>query len=343
VSALGAGIAVPVLHAIVDRPAGDDFTGILASLAGLLLVVLGTRTLWYSRRGGSRKRRYARRVSIAVVAAVVAFELVAAIPIGFVFTHKARSQVADVDLGRPYTDVSFQTSDGLRLTGWYVPSRNGATVIAFPGRSGTVGHARMLIRHGYGVLLFDRRGEGESDGEINLYGWGGSKDLEAALSFLESRRDIREGRIGGLGLSVGGDLMLETAATSNGLKAIVSEGAGFRSIREASGLPGVSRWLLFPQNVALTATTALFANAGPPPSLKELVPRIAPRPVFLIFATQGQGGEELNPAYYDAAGEPKTLWEIPEAKHTGGLDARPAEYERRVVGFFDRYLLRADS
>lgn len=32
-------------------------------------------------------------------------------------------------------------------------------------------------------------------------------------------------------------------------------------------------------------------------------------------------------------------WEIPEASHTGGITARPDEYERRVVGFFDRALL----
>jgi hypothetical protein len=34
------------------------------------------------------------------------------------------------------------------------------------------------------------------------------------------------------------------------------------------------------------------------------------------------------------------LWKIPEASHTGGIEARPREYERRVVGFFDRALLR---
>ena len=51
-------------------------------------------------------------------------------------------------------------------------------------------------------------------------------------------------------------------------------------------------------------------------------------------------GEDLNRGYFKAAGEPKTLWEIPESKHTGGITARPAEYERRVVGFFDEWLLR---
>jgi hypothetical protein len=47
----------------------------------------------------------------------------------------------------------------------------------------------------------------------------------------------------------------------------------------------------------------------------------------------------LHPEYFKAAGESKTLWAIPEAKHVGGLAARPAEYERRVIGFFDDALL----
>jgi hypothetical protein len=51
------------------------------------------------------------------------------------------------------------------------------------------------------------------------------------------------------------------------------------------------------------------------------------------------GGEELNPAYYAAAGEPKWLWEITVAGHTDGIAALPEEYERRVVEFLDGALL----
>jgi hypothetical protein len=57
------------------------------------------------------------------------------------------------------------------------------------------------------------------------------------------------------------------------------------------------------------------------------------------YATHGQGGEEVNPAYRVAGGDSTTLWEIPEAGHTGGIDARPAEYERRMIEFFDAALL----
>jgi hypothetical protein len=60
--------------------------------------------------------------------------------------------------------------------------------------------------------------------------------------------------------------------------------------------------------------------------------------MFLIAAPNAPTGEDLNRGYYRAAGRPKILWEIPESKHVGGLEARPREYERRVVAFFDKEL-----
>ena len=90
----------------------------------------------------------------------------------------------------------------------------------------------------------------------------------------------------------------------------------------------------------MTPGVALFSNDAPPPSLEDLIGRIAPRPVFLIYAVPGQGGEaELSETFYDAAREPKTIWRVPGSGHTGGIEARPQEYERRVVGFFDHALL----
>ena len=33
------------------------------------------------------------------------------------------------------------------------------------------------------------------------------------------------------------------------------------------------------------------------------------------------------------------MWKIPEAEHMMGVEARPQEYEQRVIGFFDDALL----
>ena len=54
---------------------------------------------------------------------------------------------------------------------------------------------------------------------------------------------------------------------------------------------------------------------------------------------RGNPDESLNRAYRAAGGPRTALWEIASAGHTGGISAAPAEYERRVVGFFDRALL----
>lgn len=73
-----------------------------------------------------------------------------------------RSRRPDLTLGMTPLDVRFETRDGPELEGHTVAQ--GAAVISSPGRAGSQRPAQMLARHGYGVLLFDRRGEGESEG-----------------------------------------------------------------------------------------------------------------------------------------------------------------------------------
>jgi dienelactone hydrolase len=316
-----------------NGPSGDDYTGLLAIPAGLLLVGIGLVTLWRSRKGGTRVRRYVRRALLAVAFLLGLFLLVFPVASAYVYTHSARAYVPTPELGAPHEDVAFSTSDGLRLKGWYVPSENGATVIVFPGRRGPQKPARLLVEHGYGVLLFDRRGEGESEGDPNALGWAGTRDLHAALAYLQSRPEVDDERIGGLGLSVGGEMMLQAAAETDELKAVVSEGAGIRSFREAADLTGAERWTTMPVWSLTTVGTALFASDLPPRDLKDLSSEITV-PVLFIYATPGQGGENLTPTYYEAASEPKELWAA-EGGHTGAIDAEPEEYERRVVGFFD--------
>jgi uncharacterized protein len=323
-------------------PSGDDFTGLLCLPAGVLLLALGAVTLWRTRHTkGSLWWRYPRRALLGVVGFIAAF-MVGMVGLAYVTTHTGRAVVPANQLGVPYEDVSFETSDGLELDGWYIPSRNGAAVIAFPGRRGTQKPARMLARHGYGVLLFDRRGEGESEGDPNSWGWGGDADVKAAIDYLQRRSDVDPRRIGGIGLSVGGEMMLETAAETDELAAVVSEGAGARTLSEELDYDdsGVDQALGTLVAASKNAGIAVFSNRTPPENLKSLAGRIDPQRVLLIAAPNSGHGEELNRGYARAAGDSATLWEIPESGHVGGLEARPEEYERRVVGFFDTELAR---
>jgi dienelactone hydrolase len=339
--ALTAGIVGAIMHVSINSVSGDDVTGILAAIAGGGLVMLAGMTLWRARRRDDRlPRRYARRASELVIAAIVVVFVAAPVAMAILATHLARAPVPHANFGAPYRAVTFSSTDGLELAGWYVPSRNGAAVIVSPGRSPSVqAHARMLIHHGYGVLVFDRRGEGDSQGNLSLYGWNGDRDLLGAVKFLERQPDIRHGAIGGLGLSVGGEMLLQTAAETSALRAVVSEGAGRRSLREHLHIPGlgpIQKWLT--PWVVQTAALMVLSDASAPPDLAHLVGRISPRHILLIRALHGLADESLNRVYYANARQGKALWEVSKGGHTGALQAVPGEYEARVVGLFDHAL-----
>ena len=332
----GAGLAIADARAVGAR--GEDWTGFLLAPVGLLLCGLAVVLLWRSRKSG--RLRYLRRGAIALAAILAAYWLVVPVAMAILATHRPRADVRPADLGRPYEDVTVRTGDGLDLAAWYVPSRNGAAVISYPTRKGKPAQARMLAWHGYGVLLLDARGYDGSEGDPNMFGWEGAKDIEAAVAWLRERADVIDNRIGGIGFSVGGEVMLEAAASNEELRAVVSEGAGVRSVREDL-MRGPSGWFTLPQAAVQTAALAVLSGTAPPPSLEDLVPRIAPRDLFLIYAENSGGGEELNPDYYRAASEPKSLWKVQDAGHVGGFQTQPEEYEERVIRFFDGALLGA--
>lgn len=328
------GCVLAILDARAVGARGEDWTGFLLAPVGAVLVGLAAVLLWRSRKPG--RLRWLRRAGIALAGVIAVYWLVLPVAVAILATHRPRADVEPVSLGRAYQQVTLQTSDGLDLAAWYVPSRNGAAVISFPTRKGKVPQARMLAGHGFGVLLLDARGYDGSDGDPNVFGWGTAKDIDAAVAWLHERPDVR--RVGGIGFSVGGEMMLEAAASNSALQAVVSEGAGARSVREDL-LRGPRGWFALPAAAVQTTALAVLSGTAPPPALDDLVARIAPRPLFLIYAGRSAAGEELNADYFRAASEPKALWKIPEAGHVGGFQARRREYEQRVVAFFERALL----
>ena len=134
-------------------------------------------------------------------------------------------------------------------------------------------------------------------------------------------------------------MLIHAAAHSDAFKAIVSEGGSGQSIRDDIANAGLVEGIL--SGSAITAATAIFTSTPPPPSLKSEIAKIAPTAVFLVYGENGQGGSEEKPnkLLFAAAREPKQIWEVPNGQHIAGITTEPAEYERRVIGFFDRTLL----
>jgi hypothetical protein len=126
---LVAGGAEGGYHLVTTGASADDYTGLLAVFGGMPLLALGVVELWRMRRlDESRGRRYLRRSLVGIAAAVVFFEIAFPILFAYGYTHFGRSFVPQAHLGVGYENVTFRTSDGLKLAGWYVPSKNRAAV-----------------------------------------------------------------------------------------------------------------------------------------------------------------------------------------------------------------------
>jgi poly(3-hydroxybutyrate) depolymerase len=252
-------------------------------------------------------------------------------------THAYRESIGSPP-SADYRDVSFRATDGVKLSGWYRPTQNGATILLVHGgggdRTGALAHAKLLVRHGYGVLLHDARGRGESEGTQNAWGWGWGKDIAGALAFLKTRNEVDPERIGALGLSTGADVLVQVAGQRNDLKAVVADGTVASSFEDGKHVTGTSA--ITPFMAMEFATVRVLSGSKPGPLLEDMVKRTT-SPLLLISA--GPPEKPFGETYDRAAGNrPVELWYLPNVGHTAAIREAPQAYERRVTAFFDNTL-----
>jgi fermentation-respiration switch protein FrsA (DUF1100 family) len=260
-----------------------------------------------------------------------------------------RHSVPDVTpaaYGLSYEDVVIVSSDEIELVGWYIPSQNGAAIMAQHGyknnRAELLAEAAMLADHGYGVLLTTVRAHDYSDGERISFGTREMDDLDAWYRYLLTRPDVDAERIAVLGNSYGGALAIQYAAQNPAIKAVVAHSA-FSSLDDTvstsvSFFSDLPPFPFAPLIVFWAEREAGFTAADI--DTTRWVAAISPRPILLLqggsdIVISPESGERL----YAAAGEPKELWYEPDLGHVMFDGARPGEFESRVTAFYDRYLL----
>lgn len=332
----GTGLGIGVVHAVKAGATTQAVAGLVSLAAGLTLLGAGSVILLRAAQG------WRRWLALPVAFVVLQFVLLP-LPQAFMATNVAPSTVGSAtpaDRGMTYRDVTFRTSDGVRLSGWYVPSRNGAAVLLLHGSSSTrsslLGHAVVLARHGYGALLLDTRGHGRSGGDAMDFGWYGALDVPAAVSFLRSQPGVDPGRVAVLGLSMGGEQALTAAAADPRIRAVVAEGVEQQGPADTARLPhDVSGWIERANAWTTYGLADLLSGAHRPIALRNAVAATAPRPVLLIAGM----GEVSGARYYrDGAPASTALWALPDTPHTRALVTHPAQWEARVISFLDRAL-----
>jgi len=232
--------------------------------------------------------------------------------------------------------VDLTTEDAIHLAAWYTPSRNGAVILLAHG----YGDNRpewvyaLFAKKGYGIVAWDARAHGESGGEISTLGYREILDVRAALDFALAQEGVEH--IGAWGGSMGGATMIRAAAEYPQIEALIVDSA-FSSLESELDF-------LAPYPV-INPMAKIFMGLGLGVDLDSVNPsavidRISPRPVYIIH---GMADEVASPEsaqiLYTAAQEPKFIWLQEDAIHLGIHLQNPARYKRRVLEFFNEWLL----
>jgi uncharacterized protein len=239
-------------------------------------------------------------------------------------------------VGRPVdltgaSEVSVPTPDGLTLRGWYVPPRTGAVVVFAHGFGGNrtqlLPEARAVLQSGHGVLLYDARAHGESEGSRSTMGDRERRDIQGALAFVRAQAGVT--RVGAVGFSIGADALADVAARDPAIAAVILVSpnetieAGIRS-----AFRGVLKeW------AALQPLRRAGVDVGGVRPI-DAIPRILPRPLLVVAGTLEPDipmGERLA----RATGSPDRFLWVEGAHHGDYADVAPGLYLGRVRDFFD--------
>jgi fermentation-respiration switch protein FrsA (DUF1100 family) len=247
-----------------------------------------------------------------------------------------------------YEDVFFQSKDGTKLHGWFIPAKGEAvgTVIHFHGNYGNLTYYLRQIywlpsKH-YNVFTFDYRGYGRSEGTPSRSGI--YKDSVAAIEYITSKRADNFGNVFAFAQSLGGANALAAIAKNDfpEMRAIAIEAAFFSYRAEAQDMMTATAREKVGNVPLLTLPIGpvAFLSVTNSYSAGEFIDQVAPIPVLLIHCLEdsivsSRHSEQL----YNKAKEPKNLWIVGGCGHLEVFTEKKSEYNYRqiITHFFNRH------
>jgi uncharacterized protein len=295
------------------------------------------------------RNKWLRLSVVLVVLLLLAVPLISGF-VGWSLTHPAHKPIEATprSVGAVYQDVSFASTDGTTLRGWFLPAGDNSRVVVFAhGYRGNradkpaLPTAKSLVDSGISVLLFDFRNSGESDGKLTTVGALEKDDLISAVKFMESKGYGKQG-IGLIGFSMGAATSLVAVADLPEVKAVIAD-SPFADLTTYlhENMPYWTHLPDFPfTNVILWELPKMIGFSTDEVSPVLAAPKLRDRPILLIHGTGDKAISMHNSEKIKAALNNPTdeLWTVEAAQHVGTFDLVPIEYEKRVVDFFQQHL-----
>ena len=246
-----------------------------------------------------------------------------------------------------YEMEPFRTTaeDEVGIEGWFVKCRKKSRTTIFilhgwgASRSDIVPSTIFLGEH-YNLVYFDFRNHGDSKGELSSLTCSEIKDYTAVVKYIRQHWRESSEQIAVYGFSMGASVAISGSTRIPEIKAVIAE-SPFCSFNETVARFAY-RFYSIPRFIVPLTLIAVRLRLGfDPEDCSPLyhVAKLSPRPLFIIQAgsdfrmppTEGQG-------LYETAKEPKEIWLVPGADHGEIFEKEGAEYQRRILDFYQKWL-----
>ena len=260
-------------------------------------------------------------------------------------------------------ETAFETTDGLTLRGCYLASRTPRKGVILFGlefgsnRWSCVPYCSALLDRGYDVFAYEPRNQGDSDKDANYrpLQWVTRHDVDdmtAAIRYLKRRKDAAA-NIGILGVSKGGSVGLQVAATEPWVKCVATDGAYGTY---TTMIPYMRRWVsiyvkrsqavrdLIPDwfygAIGQAAVRESARQRGVEFVSLERALRQFRKPLFMVHGAADTyiKADMAEAILKRAATRDKLLWLVAGAKHNQARDRAGDDYTKKLAAFFDAHL-----
>ncbi len=280
----------------------------------------------------------ARKIILGTTGALMTFLLFGCANRFFYYPDRAIYQTPK-NTGLAFEEVSFASSDGTKLSGWFIPAvgRAKGTVVHFHGNAQNMtahfSFVSWLPPHGYNLFMFDYRGYGKSAGRPARQGV--FEDCAAALDCVRARPDIDPKKLIVFGQSLGGAnaiaVLGEDANAARGVCGIAIDSTFYSyrlivrdKIKQIPVLSLLRRPLSY----------IVVSNAHSPADAVAKLPAGVPK-LFMHGKKDAVIPFEHTQKLFAAATEPKEILLADDCNHTEAV-VKSAAYRDALLDFFDR-------
>jgi hypothetical protein len=245
-----------------------------------------------------------------------------------------------VDYGAArYESVNLKLDDDVHISSWYIPAENTKKylIILIHGhgndRRGTGEFARPLIKAGYPIFIYDQRGNGESEGELNYITTDLSKDLLSIRNQLKTKYSFTS--FGVVGLSMGA----HTAVNAISLDKSAFKAAwldGLMPQAPADSLELSVFHIYFLDHVTTNIANFIYSvKTSVRPPIVDILTETNSTKIMLVAGGNEKMESNANKKFSKVKNDKIQTWLIPNAGHLTGPFDIPTEYGNRLVDFFD--------